>query len=741
MNNRRLAVGAAVLCYVVAGFFAAEYLAGAFYFVANKTMPHGITLGTWANYWHWYSSDPTQHKRLQLAAVIAGVVVYVVPLLIAAKLADKGRSLHGDARFATSAEVRKAGLLADDGIIVGKYHGRYLIFKGQQFVLVAAPTRSGKGVSVVLPNLLNFNGSTVTLDVKLENFKYTSKFRAAHGHKVFLWAPFAEDGKTHRWNPLDTISRDRNRRVGDVMAISQALYPNDNPKDAFWNDQARNLFLGLCLYLLETPELPCTLGEVLRQSSGKGMPVKDYLLRIMAERSNGENALSDECLDALNRFVSTSENTMASILATLNAPLTIFAIPVVDAATSTSDFDIANVRKELTDIYVGVQPENLKTGSLLFNLFFSQLINLNTRELPQNNPALKHQCLCILDEFTAIGKVSILASAVSYIAGYNIRLLPIIQSISQLESVYGEKDTRTFVTNHALQILFPPREQKDANEYSEMLGYFTQKAVSTGISRPRTFGGNGSSSENVSDQKRALMLPQELKELDQAKEIIIVENSKPILCDKARYFSDQVFIDRLKALSPTLQAIGRKLPNKDQLEEAAFKKVELSARVPAIDIDLHKAKTEKRVRTVKPGEEIDLAKLAIDTDSLPQVDAENPSEAQVSALVDAFFSSVEWVDQSTGEISDAPSAEVVELGDPEDIPAAPAGGEIEFARPPVHEGAHAGGAPEETAPSEANEPPDDYFAEPTLVGRSLPQNTATGTTHSAGEIDLSVLDR
>lgn len=636
-------------------------------------------------------------------------------------------------------------------IIVGKYQGQYLTFKGQQFVILAAPTRSQKGVAIVIPNLLNFAGSVVVLDIKLENFKLTSGFRRKHGQKVFLFNPFAEDGRTHRWNPLDGISRNRNFRVGDVLAVGQALYPSDNPKEAFWNDQARNLFLGLTLYLLETPELPCTLGELLRQSSGKGMPLKDYLQGIMAERSNGDNALSDECLDALNRFCSTSENTTASILATFNAPLTIFANPIVDAATSASDFDITAVRKELMSVYIGIQPNRLADASLLINLFFSQLVNLNTKELPQDNPALKHQCLLLLDEFTAIGKVGIIAKAVSYIAGYNLRLLPIIQSISQLESVYGEKDTRTFVTNHALQIIYPPREQKDANEYSEMLGYFTEKSVSTGISRPRAWGGNnGSSSENVSDQKRALLLPQELKELGQDKEIILLENTKPILCDKARYYDDPTFIDRLKSVSPSLRALGKKLPTRDQLEQAAFVRNELAVSLPQLDIDLHKAKTERRVREVKPDEAIDLSKLAVDVDALPAIDnPENPSEEQVAGLVDAFFSQLDWVDKETGEIGQAPEAgDVVEFGElvvtQEPGVAASGdslgGGEIE----PVFEIEQGvieqGIAPADDGPSD--EPPDDFFDEPgeAVYARAVPEATSRRAVPKAGAIDLSVLD-
>src|SRR3546814_13584508 len=119
-------------------------------------------------------------------------------------------------------------------------------------------------------------------------------------------------------------------------------------------------------------------------------------------------------------------------------------------------------------IYIGIQPNKLDESRLIVNLFFSQVINLNTRELPQANPELKHQCLLLMDEFTSIGRVDIIASAMAYMAGYNVRLLPIIQSMAQLDATYGKDVARSIITNHALQIIYATREQQDPNDYSEI---------------------------------------------------------------------------------------------------------------------------------------------------------------------------------------------------------------------------------------------------------------------------------
>ena len=435
-------------------------------------------------------------------------------------------------------------------LVVGRWRGRYLRFAGQQFVLLAAPARSGKGVGIVIPNLLSYSDSVVVLDIKQENFRLTAGFRRAHGQAVYLFNPFAEDGCTHRYNPLSVIADDM-FRVGDILAIGYVLYPAGG-HDEFWKDQARNLLLGLVLLLSDlrearragasgVPDYPITMGEVLRQSSGNGQPVKTYLNRMLIQH---RQYLSRACIDALNRFLANDDKVLASILATFNASLTIWANPIVDAATSANDFDLRDVRRRKMSVYLGVTPDHLSEAAILMNLMFSQLVNLNTKELAEDNPALKYQCLLLLDEMTAIGKIQIIARAVAYMAGYNLRLLSIVQSDSQLESVYGRADARTIVTNHAMQILFAPREQKDANAYSEMLGTRTERSRSTSRSNGM-FGARGGASESFSDQRRALMLPQEIKELARDKEIILLENTKPILADRICYWRDRAFTSRV----------------------------------------------------------------------------------------------------------------------------------------------------------------------------------------------------
>lgn len=615
--SRKVAAGVFAAGGYVALTCAAVYLAGVLFLVLNKANPKQAQFASIVHYWDLYADDAQLRKKLQLAIGVSGIGLLI--LLPAGLVAAAGprRALHGDARFASAAEVDRAGLTGSDGqpgILIGRHRGRFLSLPGQLSVMLSAPTRSGKGVGVVIPNLLNWPDSVVVLDIKGENYDITAGYRAAHGQAVYAFSPFDEDARSHRWNPLTAVRSSPLHRVGDLLTIGQVFFSNDGSgtsSEAFFNDQARNLFLGLGLVLLETPSLPRTIGEMLRQSSGKGRSLKDHLSGLITQRREESNPLSDECTDALQRLLSNSENTLSSVVATFNAPLTIFADAVVDAATSADDFRLEDVRRRRMSVYVRIPPNRLANARPLLNLFFSQLVSLNTQHLPEQDSTLKVQCLLVNDEFTAMGRVGVITTAAAFLAGYNLRLLTVVQAMSQLDAVYGDKEARTFATNHGLQILYAPREQRDADEYSAMLGHFTERATSRG--RSRSFSGHGSStvSRNESEQRRALLLPQEFKELGSERLVVIFENCKPILGEKIRYYRDKAFTSRLLKAPP----------------------------VPRMGMDLHLARVQQRWRyaddELPAGQTLNLEALAHDTRLLPD-SFEGPPDRVADDLL-AFF--------------------------------------------------------------------------------------------------------
>lgn len=529
---------------------AALWLAGAIFLVSNHRSPALAGPLSVIDFWHAYASDLVLGRKLRASALLSGLLCFVALPVAALSAFERRRPLHGDARFARFPEVRKSGLLGDRGIVVGRYRRRFLMLDGQHFALLCAPTRSGKGAGVVIPNMLTWPDSAVVNDLKGEVYKASAGFRACH-QRVYLWDPFTETGDSHRFNPLSYV-RPGAKRVGDVLAIAHVIYPHSDKgadTENFFNSQARNLFLGLFLLVQETPTLPLTVGEMLRQASGMGEPLKDYLARAIRERREKAEPLSEECTDALMRFLSNPDNTLGSVLATFNAPLVIFADQVVDAATSANDFDLRELRRSRMSVYLRIAPSRLPEARVILNLFWTLLISVNTRELPQDDPSLRYQVLLAMDEFPALGHVAVLAKGVGYLAGYNLRFLTIAQSISQLNEIYGINGARAFATNHALQIVFAPREQHDANEYSEMLGYLTAVGIS------KSSGARGGSSTNRTEHRRALLLPQELKELGPDKEIVLFENAKPILAEKIVYYRDPVFVAVLRP-PPAVPRLG-----------------------------------------------------------------------------------------------------------------------------------------------------------------------------------------
>ena len=500
----------------------------------------------WSIIQYWQLYGHASEKTLRISSTLCLFLPWIVMAVVLLKVFEKKpKALHGAARFANLSEIRKSGLLDpkdgfDRTILVGKVNHQYLCYGGKQFVILAAPTRSGKGVGVVIPNCLNYSESLVVLDIKGENFDVTSGFRAKSGQDVYLFAPFEDNGITHRYNPLEYISDDPFSRINDIDSIATALYAGDNQNDKFWSENAKVLFRGICLYVLETPGLPKTLGEILRQAS-KGQSIKKYFLEQLSNAQENGHPYSSACADSLNRILQNSDNTLSGIVSTFQTPLGGFQNPRVDLATSANDFDLREVRRRKISIYFKISPDKLEDSSskILVKLFFNQLLNLNTRTLPSQDPTLKYQCLVLMDEATAIGGVPIIKQSVSYMAGYNMRLLTVIQNKSQLEDAYGKAGALTILSNHALMIMYTPSPTtlNDAKEYSEMLGYETVKATSMNK-------GKGSKSESISDQRRALMLPQELLELSSDKAIVRLEHTKAILCDRIRYYEDSNFKDR-----------------------------------------------------------------------------------------------------------------------------------------------------------------------------------------------------
>jgi type IV secretion system protein VirD4 len=466
------------------------------------------------------------------------LIILLTPLLII--FLPKKESLYGDARWANRFEISKVGLFNDGGILLGKKFNKALNIKGQQHILVAASTASGKGVSFVIPNLLTWPQSAVVLDIKKENFDLTSGFRSKYGQNCFLFNPSPEDYSTHRFNVLSYIPKDRNLRINQLQKISNFLIPDPLKGDPMWSSEARKLFEGVVLFLLDTGNYPITLGEVFRQlhTEKKTHEYFEEMIELYKDQ------LDPICVMNLLAFNNINDKTRASIKTHLTSVLNIFSNPLIDAATSENDFDLRNLRKIKMTIYVVVTPDNLTRMSPLINLFFQTVIDLNTHVLPKrNDPVYRYQVMLLMDEFTSLGRMQIISDSIAFIRGYGLQLVPIIQSTHQLYEKYGYEAAKNMIKNFQVRIYFPPDNMEDAEIISKELGIKTVKQKSRSLKNGFDFS-NGNTTTSLT--QRPLMLPQEVKELPVTQCILFVKGCRPILATRFFYYEKgSPFINRI----------------------------------------------------------------------------------------------------------------------------------------------------------------------------------------------------
>ncbi|MCR5876647.1 type IV secretory system conjugative DNA transfer family protein [Phenylobacterium sp. J426] len=294
---------------------------------------------------------------------------------------------------------------------------------------------------------------------------------------------------------------------------------------------------------------------------------------LIARRADEGRPLSVACTRALTDFCAASENTFASVRQTLTSRLNLWLNPKVCAATDASDFDLRDLRSRPMSIYLAASPDNLTRVAPLYSLLFQQLIDVSCRERPDpgRHP---HQVLVLLDEFARLGHAEVLAKAFAYVAGYGLRLLPVLQSPAQLRAEYGADAAEEIFANCAVEVAFATKELRLANDLSERLGYTTVRSPSrsrpTGLSR-------GHRSVSESEQRRALLLPQEVAQLGEDEMIALKSGLPPIRGRKIRHYREAVFQARVRAppeppscppSTVAMQAEDLPLPTLAAVEEA-----------------------------------------------------------------------------------------------------------------------------------------------------------------------------
>lgn len=455
--------------------------------------------------------------------------------------------------------------------LLGKHPTKdsFLASYGQQFVMLAAPPGTGKGVGEVIPNLLSYPDSMVVNDPKFENWDITSGFRLAAGHKVFRFSP--ERLETHRWNPLAALSRDHLFRLGEIRTIARVLFVSDNPKNQEWYNKAGNVFTAVLLYLMETPEMPCTLPQAYEIGSlGTGMGA--WAQQVIDQRSNGNDALSVETLRELNGILEASKNKSSGWSTTTDIVrdvLSMYAEKTVAWAVSGDEdspdnIDFSKAREEKTTIYFSVTEGSLKKYGPLMNLFFTQAIRLNSKVLPEQGGhcadgtlRYKYQLALLMDEFAIMGRMEIMETAPALTRGAGLRFFLIFQGKDQIRATYGEEAANGIMKAIHNEIVFAPGDIKLAEEYSRRLGNTTVRVQNQSLNRQRHEIGARGQTDSFSEQPRALLLPQEVNELPYDKQLIFVQGTKStapmkILARKIFFYEEEIFRNRANLPPPKL---------------------------------------------------------------------------------------------------------------------------------------------------------------------------------------------
>jgi type IV secretion system protein VirD4 len=330
----------------------------------------------------------------------------------------KKEKIHGDARWGSEADIKKAGLRAKDGMLLGVNNKGYFIAGGYQHTLLFAPTGSGKGVGFVIPNLLFWSQSIFVHDIKLENYELTSGWRQKMGQKCYVWSPADPDGNTHCYNPIDWVSNKPGQMVDDVQKIGSLIIP----KQEFWNNEARTLFVGIVLYLLAVPEKSNSFGEVVRTIRSDDVV---YNLAVVLDTIGRQ--IHPVAYMNLAAFLQKADKERSGVISTLNSSLELWANPLIDTATASSDFNIQLFKKEKTTVYVGLTPDNLKRLQPLMQVFYQQATEFLSRKMPADDEP--YGVMFLLDEFPTLGKMEQFMFGIAYFRGYHVRLFLVVQDI------------------------------------------------------------------------------------------------------------------------------------------------------------------------------------------------------------------------------------------------------------------------------------------------------------------------
>jgi len=501
-----------------------------------------------------------------------------------AQLRKESQSLHGSAHWASKQEVERTGLLGtDSGVYVGAWKDpkahqiRYLRHDGPEHIMAFAPTRSGKGVGLVLPTLLSWPHSALIYDIKGENWALTAGWRQreANNH-VIKFDPSALDGSSARYNPLSAVRVGTDREVADVQNIMTMIVDPDGKglKD-HWQKSSQALLVGVALHVLYA-EPNKTLNGVLAFLSEPTRTV-EQTMKFMLDTDhdmtgpgwplpNGAPNYCHPVVSACARdMLNKAEEERSGVISTAISFLTLYRDPIVGRNTSASDFTINDLMNDdrPVSLYLVVPPSDKDRLRPLVRLVINQVVRGLTEKMEfkdgRSVAGYKHRLLLMLDEFPSLGKLDVFEESLAFIAGYGLKAYLIIQDISQLWTAYG-KDESIFSNCH-VRVAYAPNKIETAELLSKMTGTATIVKESFSYSGSK-YGMQNNISTSTQETQRSLLTADEVMRLPAAQKdargnvvepgdmLIFMAGQTPIYGKQILYFMDPTFSERAKVPCP-----------------------------------------------------------------------------------------------------------------------------------------------------------------------------------------------
>ena len=520
---------------------------------------HGVPLyRPWQFFLWWFEFDayaPEVFERGAYVAASGGIVGALAAMIGSVWRARQAKlvTTYGSARWASQRDLKRSGMLKPAGVFLGRAEEHYLRHDGPEHVMAFAPTRSGKGVGLVIPTLLSWTGSAVIHDIKGENFAITAGWRQRFSHCLYV---NPTDPRSAAYNPLLEVRRGASE-VRDVQNIADVLVDPEGSieKRNHWEKTSHALLVGATLHVLYADE-DKTLCGVANFLSDPAHPFEHTLRLMLTTPHLGSRGVHPVVASSAREVLNKSENERSGVLSTAMSFLGLYRDPTVAAVTSRCDFRIADLvaAEHPVSLYLVVPPSDISRTKPLIRLILNQIGRRLTESLDdQDGAKRKHRVLFMLDEFPALGRLDFFESALAFMAGYGLRSFLIAQSLNQIEKAYGPNNS--ILDNCHVRVAFASNDERTAKRISDALGTATELRAQRNYAGHRLSPWLGHLMVSRQETARQLLTPGEVMQLPPDDEVVMVSGHPPVRAKKLRFYTDANFTLRLLP-APTLSEEG-----------------------------------------------------------------------------------------------------------------------------------------------------------------------------------------